>query len=312
MRSLRPKVMHEVCGTTLVECVLDAVFDAGVSRVIIVVGDKKELIVPTLRGKPAEIAEQCEQLGTAHAVMAARRFLPEVKGVKGDVLILNGDAPLVKPQTLKRLVAMHAETDADVTLVTAQLDNPYGYGRISRDAHGSIRGIVEQGEATQDELNIREINAGIYVFKTTSLFEGLDAIVPHNKKGEFYLTDIISIFYNNGKKIEGFANENTAGILGINTQQELAIVNQIRRDEILQSFMNQGIAIVNPSNTFIENHVVIGEGTTIYPFTYICKNVVIGKQCSIGPFAYIKADTKIGDDVEMQNSISGEGRVFLK
>ena len=309
MRSLRPKVMHEVCGTTLVECVLDAVLGADVSRVIVVVGDKKELIVPALRGKPVEIAEQCEQLGTAHAVMAARRFLPEVKG---HVLILNGDAPLVKPQTLKRLVALHAETDVDVTLVTAQLDNPYGYGRISRDARGSIRGIVEQGEATEDELNIREINAGIYVFKTTALFEGLDAIVPHNKKGEFYLTDIISIFYNNGKKIEGFASENIVEILGINTQQELAIVNQIRRDEILQSFMNQGIAIVNPSNTFIENHVVIGEGTTIYPFTYICKNVVIGRQCSVGPFAYIKADTKIGDDVEMRNSVNEEGRVFLK
>ena len=309
MRSLKPKVMHEVCGATLVECVLDAVLGAGVSRVIVVVGDKKELIVPTLRGKPVEIAEQCEQLGTAHAVMAARRFLPEVKG---HVLILNGDAPLVKPQTLKRLVALHAETDADVTLVTAQLDNPYGYGRISRDARGSIGGIVEQGEAAEDELNIREINAGIYVFKTTSLFEGLDAIVPHNKKGEFYLTDIISIFYNNGKKIEGFVSENSAEILGINTQQELAIVNQIRRDEILQSFMNQGIAIVNPSNTFIENHVVIGEGTTIYPFTYICKHVVIGKHCSIGPFAYIKADTKIGDDVEMRNSVNEEGRVFLK
>ena len=308
MRSPIPKVLHEVCGTTLLECVIETIQEAGISRIIVVVGDKKEAVKDCLKGMPVEVIEQQEQMGTAHAVLSARHL---ISGVTDVVMVLNGDTPLVKTQTLKRLITVNVESNSDVTLLTAYLDKPQGYGRISRDTRGYIKGIIEESEANATEVKIKEINVGMYVFKATSLLEGLDEIVPHNKKGEFYLTDIISIFYGKGEKIEGFVGENAVEVLGINTQQELAAVNQIRRDEIMRSFMEQGVTIIDPSNTFIENNVEIGEGTKVYPFTYICKNVDIGQRCSIGPFAYLKAGTKIGDDTEVKNIVEN-AEVFSK
>jgi len=304
MRSARHKVLHEVCGITLLECVIEAVQNAEIPEIMVVVGDKKEEVKDSLKGVSVKIVEQREQLGTAHAVLSASHLL---SGLTDVVMVLNGDAPLVKTQTLKRLIAAHREGDADLTLLTAFLDRPEGYGRILRDAHRRIKGIIEESEASAEELQIKEINVGMYAFKVKSLLEGLSEIAPRNKKGEFYLTDIISIFYRKGKKIEGLESINTTEVLGINTQGELASVNQIRRDEIVRYFMDKGITIVDPASTFIENRVEIGEGTKVYPFTYICKNVVIGQRCCIGPFAYIKADVKIEDDVEVSGMMNKTG-----
>jgi len=304
MRSARHKVLHEVCGITLLECVIEAVQNAEIPEIMVVVGDKKEEVKDSLKGVSVKIVEQREQLGTAHAVLSASHLL---SGLTDVVMVLNGDAPLVKTQTLKRLIAAHREADADLTLLTAFLDRPEGYGRILRDAHRRIKGIIEESEASAEELQIKEINVGMYAFKVKSLLEGLSEIAPRNKKGEFYLTDIISIFYRKGKKIEGLESINTTEVLGINTQGELASVNQIRRDEIVRYFMDKGITLVDPASTFIENRVEIGEGTKVYPFTYICKNVVIGQRCCIGPFAYIKADVKIEDDVEVSGMMNKTG-----
>jgi len=304
MRSARPKVLHEVCGITLLECVIEAVQNAGISQIIVIVGDKKEEVKDSLKGVSVKIVEQQEQLGTAQAVLSARHLL---SGLTDVVMVLNGDAPLIKPGTLKKLIVANAENDADMTLLTAFLDKPEGYGRILRDTHGCIKGIIEESETDADELQIKEINVGMYVFKVKSLLEGLAEIAPRNKKGEFYLTDIISIFYHKGKRIEGLESVNTTEVLGINTQRELAAVNQIRRDEIVRYFMDKGITIVDPASTFIESHVEIGEGTKVNPFTYICKNVVIGQRCCIGPFAYIKADAKIEDDVEVSGTVDKAG-----
>lgn len=307
MRSPIPKVLHEVCGTTLLGCVIEAVQEAGISQIVVVVGNKKDAVKDSLRGVPVKIVEQQEQLGTAHAVMAVRHFLSDMSGV---VTVLNGDAPLVKPQTVKRLVAVHAETNADVAFLTACLNRPQGYGRVCRDARGYINGIIEESEASADELKIREINVGMYVFRVPSLLEGLDAIAPHNKKGELYLTDIISIFYDKGRKIVGLEGIYTAEVLGINTQRELAEVNRIRHDEIVHFFMDKGVTIVDPASTFIENHVEIGEGTKVYPFTYICKNVVVGHRCRIGPFAYLKSGIRIENDTDVCNMLE-KSRAFF-
>ena len=304
MRSARPKVLHEVCGITLLECVIEAVQNTEISEIIVVVGDKKEEVKDSLKGVSAKIVEQPVQLGTAHAVLSASHILSDLTDV---VMVLNGDAPLIKPETLKRLITVNKEADADLTLLTAFVDKPDGYGRIFRDAHRRIKGIIEESEASADELQIKEINVGMYVFKVKSLLEGLSEIAPRNKKGEFYLTDIISIFYRKGKRIEGLESINTAEVLGINTQRELAAVNQIRRDEIVRYFMDRGVTVTDPASTFIESRVEIGEGTKVYPFTYICKNVVIGQRCCIGPFAYIKADAKIEDDVKVSGMMNKTG-----
>lgn len=304
MRSSKPKVLHEVCGTTLLEYVIEAVREAEIPEIIIVVGDKKEAVNSSLKGIPVKIAEQREQLGTAHAVMSAKYLLSSTTDV---VIVLNGDVPLIKPHTLKKLISAKREVNADVTLLTVSLDKPWGYGRISRDSRGCIKEIIEESEAGEEELRIKEINAGVYVFKKTSLLEGLEAIVPNNKKGEFYLTDIISAFYSKGKRINGFTSDNIAEVLGINTQSELAAINQIKRDEIIRSFMNRGVTIVDPGNTFIENRVEIGEGTRIYPFTYICKNVIIGRHCCVGPFTYIESGKRIEDNVQIRNRTEQAG-----
>ena len=304
MRSARPKVLHEVCGITLLACVIEAVQNTEISEIIVVVGDKKEEVKDSLKGVSVKIVEQPVQLGTAHAVLSASHMLSDLTDV---VVVLNGDAPLIKPETLKRLITVNKEADADLTLLTALVDKPDGYGRIFRDAHRRIKGIIEESEASADELQIKEINVGMYVFKVESLLEGLSEIAPRNKKGEFYLTDIISIFYRKGKRIEGLESINTAEVLGINTQRELAAVNQIRRDEIVRYFMDRGVTVTDPASTFIESRVEIGEGTKVYPFTYICKNVVIGQRCCIGPFAYIKADAKIEDDVEVPGMMDKAG-----
>jgi len=218
------------------------------------------------------------------------------------VLILNGDAPLIKPQTLKRLTGIYNETGTDVVLLTARIQNPKGYGRISRDKNGCVREIVEESEANDEVLRINEINAGIYALKREALLDGLSEIAPRNKKREFYLTDIVSILYNKGKKIKGIEVHDSSEVLGINTQQELAIVNRIRYDEILQDFMERGVTIVDTGSTFIENDVEIGMGTKIYPFSYISRNAIIGQRCSIGPFAYVEAGTKMNDGSEIRNS----------
>ncbi len=312
MRSPLPKVLHEVCGTSLLECVLEAVREAGISRILVVVGDRKEAVKERLKGLPVTFVEQQGQLGTAHAVMSARHLLT---GLAGFVLVLNGDTPLIKPQTLKRLVAAHTEKGADVTLSTVALENPHGYGRILRNARGCIQGIIEESEASESERKIKEINVGMYVFSVTSLLEGLDAITPHNTKGEYYLTDIIGVFRESGKRIEGFEIANTAEVLGINTQQELSAVNRIKQNEIIHALMSWGVVFIDPGNTYIEDRVEIGEGTTIYPFTYIRKNVSIGRRCRIGPFVYLETGTKLGENVEIRNNINmamGDCGLFSK
>ncbi|HHT9104445.1 MAG TPA: NTP transferase domain-containing protein [Candidatus Wujingus californicus] len=297
MRSLKPKVLHEVCGTTLLEYVVEALHNVGIQRTIVIVGDRKEAVKECLKGRSVEFVEQKEQLGTADAVKSTKHLL--VTSSTDTIIILNGDTPFIKDQTLRRLLVKNAETNADVTILTAYLDNLQEYGRISRDYKGCIRGIIESGEASTDELKIEEINVGIYVFRVSSLLEGMDLIVPHNKKGEFYLTDIIAILYNKGKKIENIVSENTAEVMGINNQHDLAVANKLRSEEIICSLMERGVTIIDTPNTFIENHVEIGQGTEIYPFTYICKDVVIGQRCSIGPFAYLKSGTRIGDDIKI-------------
>lgn len=309
MRSSLPKVLHEVCGSTLLECVIYSVLKAEIHRIIVVVGDKKEEVEESLEGLPVEIVEQREQLGTAHAVIAAKERISNLADI---ILILNGDAPLIKPKTLKRLISMNNETAADVVVLTARLGKPRGYGRIYRDKNGCIIKIIEESEAAGDVLAINEINAGMYAFKTKALLEGLCEILPRNKKGEFYLTDIISLLHNKGGKIEGIEADDAVEVLGINTQQELAIVNKIRQDEILQGFMENGVTIVDTGSTFVENDVEIGTGTKIYPFSYISKNVVIGRYCRIGPFAYLETGTKVSDGTEIKSS-EKEGRTsFLR
>jgi bifunctional UDP-N-acetylglucosamine pyrophosphorylase/glucosamine-1-phosphate N-acetyltransferase len=297
MKSNTPKVMHELCGRPMLDYVLDLVQDLRIKKSVVVLGHKHETVREILR-PGVDFVIQKKLLGTADAVKVA---LAKLKNFKGTVLVLYADIPLLKKETILGLLKHHAKNNADATLLTAQLDNPAGYGRILRDAYASICGIREDKDADDFQKDIKEINTGIICFNKDRLAESLRYVRPDNRKKEFYLTDIISILYKKNRLIEGVRISDINEALGINSRQDLAKANKIMQQRINREFMEKGISIIDPDSTFISYGAKIGQDTTIYPFTVIEGNVKIGKRCSIGPFAHLREGVEIKDDVTAGN-----------
>ncbi|MCX5681818.1 MAG: sugar phosphate nucleotidyltransferase [Candidatus Omnitrophica bacterium] len=241
---------------------------------------------------------QKKLLGTADAIKSVRPYLGNYQG---DVVILCGDTPLLTKQSLTRLVSQHQRTKAACTFLTACLDHATGYGRVIRDADASPIAIREEKDATDEEKGINEINTGIYCFRTKDLVDGLASIVINKKKKEYYLTDIVEILAKQKKRIEAIVLENAIEGLGINTRRDLAIANFVMRQRILEKFMLEGVTIVDPQTTYIDQDVKIGTDTVIRPCTVIENNVVIGKRCVIGPFCHLRPKTRIQNDVQVGN-----------
>jgi len=299
MKSGLPKVLHKLCGRPLLGYVLDLVAGLKSKQVVAVLGYKQALarkIIP----KGVKIAIQKKLIGTADAVRAG---LSALKGFKGTVLVLYGDNPLLKKETLKKLLDYHLESNTDVTLLTAQLDKPFGYGRIMRDKYSSICGIIEEKDADEVQKDIKEINTGIMVFKKDRLDGNLKYIRPNNRKKEYYLTDIIEILAKKNYLVEGLKAEDAQEALGINTRAELAKANSLMQKTINDKLMRNGVTIIDPATTFINFGAKIGTDTVIYPFTVIESNVRIGKRCSVGPFAHLRESVELGDDVTAGNFI---------
>jgi bifunctional UDP-N-acetylglucosamine pyrophosphorylase / glucosamine-1-phosphate N-acetyltransferase len=299
MESELPKVLHQLCGRPMLGYVLDLVSALKPQRTVAVLGHKQELV---RRFIPAgvKIAIQKRLVGTADAVAAG---LAELKGFKGTVLILYGDNPLLKKETLKKLLDYHFENSVDVTLLTAQMEKPLGYGRILRDKYSSICGIVEEKDADEVQKEIKEINTGIMAFKKEKLAANLHLIRPNNRKKEYYLTDIIGIFSKKKYLVDGVKVKDPAEGLGINTRQELAKANSLVQKTINDKLMREGVTIVDPGVTFINFGTKIGKDTVIYPFTVIERDVKIGKRCFVGPFAHLREGTSLNDDVTAGNFI---------
>ncbi len=292
MKSPHPKVLFNLCGRHLLEWVVRAVRNAGIGRVIIVVGSSKEEVVEEVERLGAEWVEQSEQLGTGHAL---RVVTPLLKGKEGDVFVLYGDAPLIRAETLRELGKRHRETSADATLITTFLEDPTGYGRIIRNNKGQIKGIVEELDLKEEERAAKEINSGVYCFKVQSLLKALDGLSTENKKGEYYLTQVVELFNNFGGKVESLPLTDEKELLGVNSQMDLARLSELAFQETLRRLMTEGVTVVSPSSTFVEDGVEIGPGTILYPFTYLSNGVVIGKGCRIGPFVYLKGGSVIKD-----------------
>lgn len=297
MKSDLPKVLHPVCGRPMLSYVLKAVQSAGSLTSYVVVGHEAEKVQKIL-GEGVEPVLQKELLGTADAVRRVEGFL---KDFRGDVLVLCGDTPLLKAETLKALVKKHRQTGASCTVLTAVVGNPSGYGRILRTTDGQAIAIREDKDLLESERSILEINVGVYCFKNESLLKTLPLVKMNPKKKEFYLTDVVEIMAARNLKIETMETDSPQEGWGINTQAELASAAAVLRQRILQKFMLDGISIVDPATTFIDADVKIGRGTLIKPFTVIEENVVIGKDCVIGPFAHFRPGTKIGNNVEIGN-----------
>ena len=309
MKSKKSKLVQKIYGKEIVKRAVENAEKAGVRDIVAVVGYMKEEVMEVL-GNGVKYAFQEEMLGTGHAVMQAKEFL---KGKKGKVLVLNGDVPLIRPETLNKLLEKSIENKEYATLLTAIYDNPKGYGRIVRDEGGNISAIVEEKDTNDDQKEIKEINAGIYCFDIEELLSALEKITPNNAQGEYYITDVIQIMNEKGLKTGAVIVEDNTEILGINDRIQLEMLTKVLQMRINTEHMKKGVTIEDVNNTYIYDDVEIGMDTVIHPNTMIKSGVVIGEDCDIGPNAYIREGcklankVKIGSFVEIKKAIIGEG-----
>ncbi len=309
MKSNKSKLVHKIYGKELVRRVVETAQKASVHDVITVVGYLKEQVQSVL-GESVKYAYQEEMLGTGHAVLQAEKYL---KDKKGKVIILNGDVPILRPETLRNLIDKSIKNKEYATLLTALYDNPKGYGRIIRDEGGNIKKIVEEKDATEDQSKIKEINAGIYCFDIQELLLALKEIKPNNSQGEYYLTDVINIMNEKGLKTGAVIVEDNTEILGVNDRQQLEMLTRFLRMRINEYHMKNGVTIEDMNNTYIYDDVEIGVDTVIHPNTTIKCDVKIGEDCELGPNAYIREGcrlenkVKIGSFVEVKKAIIKEG-----
>jgi len=293
MNTKLPKVLHEVCGRPMVEWVIEACRAAGVTRHLVVVGYGKDQIVERYKDTTdVEFVEQPRQQGTGHAVMCCR---PQLQGFTGQTLVLCGDAPLIRTETLKLLIEKHEQENSAVTLATAVMPDPSGYGRIVRDGYGNIQGIVEHNDCDDKQRQITEVNPGYFCFQTPMLLAALDKITPNNVKNEYYLTDALHILLHEGHKATAITAVAPEDAMGVNNRQQLAVAGKVMQQRIQDRLMKAGVTIVDPPNTWIDARAEIGQDTVIEPFTCVSGPVRIGSGCRIGPFAYVEAGAVIGD-----------------
>ena len=295
MKSELPKVLHKVGGHPMLEHVMDAAEAAGCSDNVVVIGHGAEL-VRTLVGDRARIALQAEQLGTGHAVLQAADTLQDFTGT---VMILCGDTPLLEAEELKKFYEEHVKSGAAATVMSAVMEDPFGYGRILRDKNGDVAGIVEQKDASPEQKRIKEINTGNYCVEAPLLFEVLRTLGNNNAQGEYYLTDVLAKLRGMGKKVGGVVTEDSEMIMGVNSRRQLAEAESVMRRRILERHMDDGVTVMDPASTFIEKSVRIAPDTVIYPFTWLQGETVIGKDCEIGPNVRLQ-NVKVADGCRLQ------------
>lgn len=295
MRSKLPKVLHKVGGKAMLQHVLDAADAAGAVEKIVIVGHGAEL-VESMVGEQGKIVLQAEQLGTGHAVMQTKDALA---GFTGTAMILCGDTPLLDGEELKKFYEAHVQSGAAATVLTAFMDNPFGYGRIVRDADGNVQGIVEEKDADAQQKLIKEINTGIYCLECPLMFDVLATLTCDNAQGEYYLTDVLTKLNEAGKKVGGVVTEDSDMVMGINSRRQLAEAESVMRVRILNKLMDAGVTIMDPASTFIEGSVKIGRDTVIYPFTWLEGNTEIGEDCEIGPNVRL-TNVEVGNGTHLQ------------
>jgi bifunctional UDP-N-acetylglucosamine pyrophosphorylase/glucosamine-1-phosphate N-acetyltransferase len=309
LKSKRPKALHDVCGRPMLDYILQACWDAGVTRVICVVGHGKDEIMAQF-GDDRRIhwVEQTEQLGTGHAAKMAE---PELKKMHGDVFVLAGDVPLLRGEVLTTLLRAHREEKAAASMATAVLDDPTGYGRVVRDAEGNFVAIVEQLDCTPEQREIREVFPSYYCLKVDQLLFALSRLKNENKKREYYLTDVYGILRDAGKKVVAVQAVTAEDVIAPNTRQQLAEADLIMQDRIHRQLREGGVTIVSSANTYIESGVSIGPDTVIRPFSYIGRGANIGSDCTVGPFACVPRDSIVPEGVTVAGNVTSETAPLL-
>lgn len=297
IKSNLPKVLHKVCGKEMVNQVIDTLRIAGIQDINVVIGKGAELVKGKTSSREVSYSTQEQQLGTGHAVMCAEEFL---NGKKGVVAVFCGDTPLIREETVRALYDTHIANKNSVTILTSVLDNAAGYGRIVRDGEEVLK-IVEHKDCSSEELNIKEMNAGIYCFDIESLLSSLKNISNNNSQGEYYLTDVIEIQKLEGNKV-GAKIIDYEETIGVNSRIQLAEAEHILRDRINRKHMENGVTLIDPSNTYIGSDVSIGKDTIIYPGNVIEGNSVIGENCIIYPKCRIE-NSEIANNSTLEDVI---------
>ena len=322
MRSSVPKHLHPLLGRRMVDWVVAAARDAGVGPLVVVSSPSAADAFGD-----AQVAIQEEPLGTGDAVRSARSALD---GRAEDVLVLSGDTPLVTADLLRELTATHRESGAAATVLSFELDDPGQYGRVLRDGNGGLEAIVEAGDATPEQLAVREVNSSIYVFRADRLWPVLDRLEPHNAQGELYLTDTVALLVADGGTVGVHVASDPEEATGVNTRSELAEAAAGLRDRINEAHMSAGVTLVDPQTTWIDAEVEIESDAVVHPFTVIrgasriasgaeigphavIVGAVVGERASVGPFCYLRPGTvlhagaKAGTFVEIKNATIGQG-----
>jgi len=297
LKSDLPKVLHEVCGRPMLAYVFEACREAGVRDCLTVIGHGKDLVINALADDNDGVVwiEQAEQLGTGHAVMVCREQLQAYD----HALVICGDGPLLRADTIRVLLERHLADEAAATLATAVLDDPTGYGRIWRDEAADLRGIVEHADCTPEQREIREVNPSYYCFRVPDLLDALGQIRPNNAKNEYYITDTLSILMKAAKRVGAITSVPPEDIYSINSRQDLARVNNVMRTRVLERLMSEGVTIVDPATTWIDARARIGRDTIIRPFVDIDGPVHIGNRCRVGPFVHLSGHTEVPDETSV-------------
>jgi len=311
MKSRRAKVLHELAGRPLVAHIVRAAFQLAPEAILTVVGHQAAEVETAVRDEAARLIEagapghphlrfatQTEQRGTGHAVMVAR---DQLDGRGGSLVIVAGDVPLLKAETLKHLAETHHNQKNAVTLLTTIMNDPTGYGRIIRDKDGGLLRCVEQKDGSPEELAVREVGVSIYCFDVPALLEALDHLTTDNAQGEYYLTDVPKIMLDQGKPVGLVSHSNTEELLGVNTRIELAGLERKLCDQKLRELMLAGVTIVDPATTYIHQDVEVGQDSLIYPQVIIEGASRIGSGCTIQSWTRMK-NVDIGDNVTVRNS----------
>jgi bifunctional UDP-N-acetylglucosamine pyrophosphorylase / glucosamine-1-phosphate N-acetyltransferase len=296
MKSAMPKVLHPLAGRSIIEHVLRTAGALKASGTVLVVGHEADQVRSALVGHPAlQFVVQSPQLGTGHALLMAE---PLLAGQTGTVLLLYGDVPLLRPATLEQLLQHHHAKSAAATILTAELADPYGYGRILRDGSGRVVRIVEERDASTDERTIREINSGIYAFSLLNLFDTLRSLAADNAQGEYYLTDLVAAYHRHGRTVETLRLDDQAELRGVNSRVDLADLTRVLFDRKRRDLMMSGVTLEDPATAYIESDVVIGEDTIIGPGVAIGGTTVIGRGSRIHSGCRITS-SRLADNVTL-------------
>jgi bifunctional UDP-N-acetylglucosamine pyrophosphorylase/glucosamine-1-phosphate N-acetyltransferase len=305
MKTRRPKPLHEICGRPMLTYVLRACFEAGCSRVIVVVGFGKEAIIDEF-GKDPRITfcEEVQLLGTGHAVRVCE---PELRKIQGDLFIVAGDATLIRPEILRTLLNNHRQEHVVASMATAIVDDPTGFGRVLRDEQGEFVRIVEQADCTPEQREIREVFPSYYCVKVEELLWALGQLKPNNKQGELYLTDIYGHLKAAGKRVLALQCLTTEDVIAPNSRHEMALADGVMQDRIQRHHRDNGVTIVSPEGVYIEDGVSIGQDTIVQPFSFIGRDSTIGADCCIGPLAMVPRESVVPEGSTISGSQTRAG-----